>query len=163
MSRTFIRFYRQSAFTLVELVIALAVAGIALVALMQTYSTVVARSADPMISAQTLAIAEAFMEEITAQAFLDPGTASVCPAPPTSRTLFDNVCDYNGYTASTIVDLAGNGLALSGYQVTVAVNNGAAVTGHLGSIGGSDLLQIKVTVKNPLQESLVLSGYRTRY
>lgn len=163
MSLFFRHARRQKAFTLVELVIALSLAGIALVALMKTYSAVMLRSADPMISAQTLAIAEAFMEEISAQAFLDPGTGTVCPSPPVSRSLFDNVCDYNGYTTSAIVDLAGNSLALTGYQVTVIVKNGAVVSGHLGSINGSDLLQIKVSVKNPLQETLLLSGYRTRY
>jgi len=153
----------RSGFTLVELVIALSVASIGVVALLKTYSSVVQRSADPMIAAQTIAIAESFMEEITAHAFLDPATGTVCPAAPASRNNFDNICDYNAYSTSTIVDLAGNTLSLTGYQVSVSVLTGAAVAGHLGAISGNDLVQIKVAVRNPLQETFLLSAYRTRY
>lgn len=154
--------YRRG-FTLVELVIALSVASIGVVALLKTYSSVVQRSADPMIAAQTIAIAESFMEEITAHAFLDPATGTVCPAAPASRNDFDNICDYNAYSVSTVVDLAGNTLSLTGYQLSVSVLTGAAVAGHLGTIAGSDLVNIKVSVRNPLQETFVLSAYRTRY
>ncbi|MBL4606299.1 MAG: type II secretion system protein [Pseudomonadales bacterium] len=153
----------QKGVTLVELVMAIAIAGIGLVALLNTFSSLVGRSADPMITQQSIAIAESFVEEVTAQAFLDPSTSTVCPAAPASRSDFNNVCDYNGYSSSSITDVAGNSLGLSSYQVTVAVNNGASVTGHLGAISGSDILQIVVTVVNPLGENVTLSGYRVRY
>lgn len=157
----------QKGVTLVELVMAIAIAGIGIVTLLNTFSSVVGRSADPMITQQSIAIAESFVEEITAQPFLDPSldpsTAPVCPAAPASRSNFDNVCDYNGFSAATITDIAGNSLALTGYQVSVAVNNGAGVAGHLGAIAGNDILQIVVTVTNPLGENVSLSAYRVRY
>lgn len=154
---------QQKGVTLVELVIAIAIAGIGIVTLLNTFSSVVGRSADPMITQQSIAIAESFVEEITAQPFLDPSTSTTCPAAPGSRANFDNVCDYNGFSAATITDIAGNSLALTGYQVSVAVNNGAGVAGHLGAIAGNDILQIVVTVTNPLGENVSLSAYRVRY
>lgn len=153
----------QQGVTLVELVMAIAIAGIGIVTLLNTFSAVIGRSADPMITQQSIAIAESFVEEITAQPFLDPSSAAVCPAAPASRSDFNNVCDYNGFSATTITDIAGNSLALTGYQVSVAVNNGASVAGHLGAISASDILQIVVTVTNPLGENVSLSAYRVRY
>ena len=149
--------------TLVELVIAIAIAGIGIVTLLNTFSSIVSRSSDPMIAQQSIAIVESFIEEITALPFLDPSSLSICPAAPASRSDFDNVCDYNAYSASSITDLAGNTLALSSYQVSVAVNNGASLAGHLGTISGNDLLQIVVTITNPLGENVTLSAYRARY
>lgn len=153
----------QKGVTLVELVMAIAIAGIGIVTLLNTFSTVVGRSADPMITQQSIAIAESFVEEITAQPFLDPSTSTVCPAAPASRNNFDNVCDYNAFSATTITDVAGNNLGLTGYQVSVVINNGASVAGHLGSISGNDILQIVVTVTSPLGENVSLSAYRVRY
>ena len=153
----------QKGVTLVELVMAIAVAGIGIVTLLNTFSSVVGRSADPMITQQSIAIAESFIEEIIAQPFLDPSTSTICPAAPASRTNYDNVCDYNAYSATTITDVAGNSLPLSGYQVSVVVNNGATVAGHLGAISGTDILQVVVTVTNPLSETVSLSAYRVRY
>ena len=149
--------------TLVELVIAIAIAGIGIVTLLNNFSSIASRSSDPMITQQSIAIAESFIEEITTLPFLDPSSLSVCPAAPVSRSDFDNVCDYNGYSASTITDLTGNALALSSYQVSVAVSNGASLAGHLGAISGNDLLQIVVTITNPLGENVMLSAYRARY
>jgi len=153
----------QKGVTLVELVMAIAIAGIGIVTLLNTFSSVVGRSADPMIMQQSIAIAESFVEEITAQSFLDPSTSTACPAAPANRANFDNVCDYNGFSATTVTDIAGNSLALTGYQVSVAVNNGPSLNGHLGAIPGNDILQIVVTVTNPLGENVNLSAYRARY
>lgn len=154
---------QQKGVTLVELVIAVAIAGIGIVTLLNTFASVVSRSADPMIAQQSIAIAESFVEEITALPFLDPASATTCPSAPGSRTSFDNICDYNGYSASTITDLAGNTLAVSGYQVSIVVTNGASLAGHLGGISGSDLLQVVVTITNPLSEMVTLTAYRARY
>jgi MSHA pilin protein MshD len=153
----------QKGVTLVELVMAIAIAGIGIVTLLNTFSSVVGRSADPMIMQQSIAIAESFVEEIAAQPFLDPSTSAICPVAPSARSDFDNVCDYNGFSATTIADIAGNNLGLSGYQVSVVINNGASVDGHLGMISGNDILQIVVTVTNTVGANVSLSAYRVRY
>ena len=154
---------RHRGLTLIELVLAIAVAGIALSALLKALGNIVAYSADPMIAQQSIAIAESYMAEVMAQPYLDPSTGTVCPAAPADRAHFDNVCDYHAYSSNTIADITGTVLGLSGYQVSIDIINGSAINGHLGAINGDDLLQINILVSNPLQESLVISAYRVNY
>ncbi len=87
---------RQQGMTLVELVISIVIIGIAAAALYSAMAAITGRSADPLLRQQSLAIAEAYLEEILLQPFLDPATGSQCPSPPASRAAFDNVCDYAG-------------------------------------------------------------------
>ena len=69
MSRPLLGDGRQHGMTLVELVITIVVLGIASAALFSAMAAISGRSADPMLRQQSLAIAEAYMEEITLQAF----------------------------------------------------------------------------------------------
>ena len=154
---------RNGGLTLIELVLAIAVAGIALSALLKSFGSIVLHSADPMITQQSIAIAESFMEEVMAMPYLDPATGTVCPTAPLNRASYNNVCDYHAYSSASISDIAGNVLGLSGYQVSITVINGSAVNGHLGAVSGDDLLQINILVSNPLQESVALSAYRVHY
>jgi len=148
--------------TLVELVMAIAMSGILVVALMSSYSSIVGRSSDPMIRAQALAIAESFLEEASGKAFLDPGTGSRCPAPEASRSSFNNVCDYNGYSASTITLPTGAAVSgLTGYAVAISV--AAIASGELGVVPTTCALKITVAVTSPLNETLSVTGYRTDY
>lgn len=155
---------RQRGVTLVELVIAIVIVGIAAAALYSAMASITARSADPMLRQQSLAIAEAYLEEIGLQAF--PASTS-CPASNdgNGRGSFDDVCDYNGLnyggatplaprTALSSVPIAG----LEAYQVVVRVSADA-----LHDIASSDALLIRVTVTDPLGQALELAGYRTRY
>lgn len=150
----------QRGLTLVELVIAIAVAGVLVAALMSSYSAVVGRSADPMIRTQTIALAESFMEEATLKPFLDPATGTRCPTAPASRANFNNVCDYNGYSDNSIRLPDGSTVAsLSGYSVSIVV----ADTNSLPGIASNCALRIAVSVTNPLNETMTLVGYRTDY
>lgn len=153
---------RVHGLTLVELVMAIALSGILVVALMSSYSSIVGRSSDPMIRAQSLAIAESFLEEATGKAFLDPATGTRCPAPEASRANFNNVCDYNGYSASTITLPTGTAVSgLSGYAVAISV--AAIGSGELGAVPATCALRITVAVTSPLNETLSVTGYRTDY
>ena len=60
---------RQQGMTLVELVISIVIIGISAAALYSAMAAITGRSADPMLRQQSLAIAEAYMEEISLQAF----------------------------------------------------------------------------------------------
>ncbi len=83
--------WSRSGITLAELVIAMAIISIGLVgALMVSHSTT-RHSADPMIQKQALAVAEAYLEEILLQAYLDPDTVNVCPAAEGRRANYHNV------------------------------------------------------------------------
>ncbi len=150
--------------TLIELVIAIVVVGIAVAALFSAMAVINMRSADPMLRQQSLAIAEGYLEEITLQAF-PSSTACTGNNNGNNRSTFDNVCAYNGLTYGggtpfaprspvSTTPLAG----LAAYQVTVQVSAQA-----LNGIASADALRILVTVTDPSGQSLSLVGYRTRY
>jgi MSHA pilin protein MshD len=112
-------------FTLIELVMFIVIAGIAMAALFSVFNLMVGRSADPQFRKQMLAIAESLMEEVQLMpfTFCDPDDANAAtatsttvgpggcaatsedttigPEPSESRysltTPFDNVSDYHGF------------------------------------------------------------------
>lgn len=151
---------RQAGMTLVELVITIVIVGIAAAALYSAMAAIVGRSADPLLRQQSLAIAEAYMEEILLQPFLDSGGA-VCPTKPGSRALYDNVCDYNGLNDNGAQDARGLPIAgLTSYRVQAAVSTPALAW---PGVPAARVLYVQVTVIDPAGQQLVLGGYRTCY
>lgn len=151
----------QRGMTLIELVITIVILGIAAAALFTAMAAITAHSADPMLRQQSLAIAEAYMEEITLQGF-PASTACAASNDGAARGSFDDVCDYNGLfyssqafaprSAVSTTPLAG----LSAYQVRVSV-----VAQALGN-SSADALRILVSVTDPIGQELTLAGYRAR-
>ena len=152
------RLNKQAGVTLIELVLAMIVISVALggVLLVMNYTT--RHSADPMLRQQAIAVAEAYMEEVTLKAYLDPDDGVLCPTPEVSRDQYDNVCDYNGLADSGAADQTGTAIGgLAGYRVAVAV---------VGQAFGSPAvngLRIDITVTDPAGEALILTGYRAPY
>ena len=179
---------RCPGFTLVELVVYIALVGIAVAGVLMAYNSAAADSADPIVRKQALAIAESLLEEIQQMPFTycDPDDAAVSTATSAADCaiaeaigpeagekrystdpavkLFDNVNDYDGYDTATevpsgIKDLTGTPIAgLSGYNAAVTVVGAA-----LGSVPGTDALLITVTVTGPRNVAVKLDAYRTRY
>ena len=149
--------------TLIELVISIAVVGIAVTGTLLAIHTTVAHSADPMIQHQASAVAEAYLEEILLKAYLDPDDGTVCPpSEPLGRAFYDNVCDYR------VVDDAGartqDGTPVPGlgaYRVRVTVDDTAATLN--GVTGSANVLRVDVRVTRGTRVDLTLSGYRTNY
>lgn len=177
---------RARGLTLIELLMFIAVVGIALAAMLRIFVTATTASADPMIRRQQLAIAESLLREVQLMPFTwcDPDDANVETAtsavvsgtgcaslvegmgPESGETrygptYFDNVNDYNGFSMTGIRDLSNSAVAgLSGYTASVTV--AAAALDTLTAASG-DALQITVTVSGPDNSSVVLQGWRTRY
>lgn len=150
----------RSGTALAELVISIAVAGIAFTgALLAIHQTTVG-SGVPMIQHQASAVAEAYLEEILLKDFLDPDTGTVCPAPEASRDLYDNVCDYSLDDAGARDQFGSPVAGLGDYRVRVSVDAGATLNGLSGS---ADVLRADVRVTHPVGVDLTLSGYRTNY
>jgi MSHA pilin protein MshD len=168
-------------FTLIELIIFIVIVSAALAGVLSVLNQSTARSADPQLRRQALAIAESLLEEVQLMPFTycDPDDAAVdsatsaasCTTPEaigpetgetrTGSTQFDNVNDYHGYTmASGISDISGAAVAgLGSYAASIAVQAAA-----LGSIPASgDAVRITVTVTGPGGTQVKLEGWRTRY
>jgi len=125
---------QQSGMTLVELVITIVIIGIAAAALFSAMASITARSADPLLEAQSLHLAESLMEEMQSVPF--NAIADIAPREPQYRD--------------------GSGIeALENYSV------GAVVSDY--SIGGQPGKRIDVDVTDPTGRMLRLTGYRAEY
>lgn len=165
---------RQRGMTLVELIISIAIIGIAVAGVLGVMSATTMRSADPMVREQAQLIAEAYMEEILLKAFVDPSANTICPAVPALRTDYhDNVCDYRGLIDAGARNQFGTAIpALSDYTVNVTVSPSPAdLTAGVDLNGIANdytnswirVLRVDVTVTGPNGTSTVLTGYRTDY
>lgn len=157
---------RAAGVTLVELIVALVIVGIAVAGVVTVFVNTVRRSADPMVQQQAQFLAEAYLEEILLKKFFDPDTGLVCSgAAEAGRALFDNVCDYNGLNDSPPQNQFGAALAgLTGYTVSVAVDAGGTVNlNGLNNAPAVRVLRVDVTVTGPNNVAATLSGYRTNY
>lgn len=121
--------------TLIELVITIVIIGIAAAAMFGAMAAIGGRSADPMLRQQSLALAEAYLEAISTEAYADLPAAAQAAQPPE--------------------DINGNSL-LPNYRVAVDIDPSV-------SLGGVDATRIRVTVTDPVGQPLVLDGYRTDY
>jgi MSHA pilin protein MshD len=148
-----VRCLAQSGMTLVELVLTIVIVGIASAALFSAMAAITGRSADPMLRQQSLAIAEAYMEEITLQAFSDPDGLADC-----GRSCFDDVGDYHDLEEAPHDARDNEITGMSSYRVQVAVS---AQT--IGPSPGIAALRILVTVTDPSGQGLVLTGFRASY
>jgi MSHA pilin protein MshD len=141
--------------TLIELIVSIVIVAIAASAVLGVLSSSAGRSADAMIMAQAVSIAEAYLEEISLKAYADPDGIDG----ETVRTDFDDVDDYNGLLDSGARNQFGTAIAeLSRYTVAVTVGTSAALT----SVPSGDALRIDVQVTYTPNVTVALSGYRTR-
>ncbi|MBU0499604.1 MAG: type II secretion system GspH family protein [Gammaproteobacteria bacterium] len=136
--------------TLVELVVSIAIIAVVVTGVMLVISNAARHSADPMLTEQATAIAQAYLEEIIGKPLADP------PGGDTGRATFDDVWDYNGLSNTAgAVDQSGTVIAgLEAYNVAVQVT---AVT-----LNGSPATQIAVTVTHDGDPriNISVSGWR---
>jgi MSHA pilin protein MshD len=147
---------RQCGFTLIELIVAVTVVGIAAATIMGAIAAAASRSADPMLQQQAIAIAQAYLDEIGQRWVVDPNGTP----PNTGRGSWDLVDQYNGLVDVGAKDQFGNAIAaLSAYTVSVSVSQTSALPG----IAAAAARRIDVTVTNGPAVNVTLSGYRTGY
>jgi MSHA pilin protein MshD len=147
--------HAQAGMTLVEVVISIVIVAIAVTAVLGVLARNVERSADAMIVTQAVAIAEAYLEEISLKSFVDPDGMDG----EGSRPQFDDTDDYDGLVDSGAVDQFGNAIpALAAYTISVDVTPSAA----LPSVAAADALRVDVRVQFPPLVDYTLTAYRTR-
>ncbi|GAB3248859.1 type IV pilus modification PilV family protein [Chitinimonas naiadis] len=148
---------RQGGFTLFELLFFILIVGIAVAGVLLVYGVTAKSSGDPLVRKQALMIAESMLEEVLLQPFSAPTGAYA----GSSRTLYDHVSAYNGYSATGITTLDGVAVAgLGAYTVQVSATQPSA---PVGGVVASDVWVITVTVTDALGATTRLTGYRFNY
>ncbi len=66
-------------FTLIELVLLIAILGIGLSALTLLMNTTTANSVDPLLRQQAHAVGQSYLEEVLLNSFCDPNLSTSCP------------------------------------------------------------------------------------
>ncbi|MCX7896701.1 MAG: type II secretion system GspH family protein [Rhodocyclaceae bacterium] len=146
---------RQQGLTLVELIVFIVVLGAALAGVLLVFNQVTARSADPLVRKQMIAIAESLLEEIEARPYFCPNGATCDSVTPMNRANTHAVADYNGFDMTGIRAIDGASIPqLDAYKVSVTVTP-QPLNGANGSL-------IAITVKRG-SESLTLKGWRGAY
>lgn len=172
----------QRGLSLIELIMFIVVVSVGVAGLVSVISPMVRGSADPMVTKQLTAIAEALLNEVMQKPFTwcDPGDAKAttaqsyadCATPqnkngapligptPSSETrrTFNNVADYGAFSKVDIDDLTGNH-TMTGYTASVNVERAGTA---FGLSDNDAALQVTVTVTRG-SESFSLTGYRLRY
>ena len=127
-------------FTLVETVIAIVILSAAGITLIGVMARMAETSAEGLARTQAIAIARSSIDAIMAQ-----------PS-------FDDIADFDGEEHSGARDAYGNVIPeLSNYHVEVDVQSV-----NFDGIGTGDARLVTVTVTDPLNRDVVLSGLRTR-
>lgn len=144
----------QAGVTLVELIVALVLAGVILTSIWNAWTLLGRSSADPLVARQSLAIAQSLLREIELQPM--PGTAQAAATP--GRTGFASIADYHGLTMNGITDVEGAVVpGLEAYGAAISVTPQA-----LEGVPDSDGWWVAVTVTGPAGERLLLSMWRAQ-
>jgi MSHA pilin protein MshD len=151
---------RQSGLSLIELVIAIVVLSVGVVALLIPLTSASRSSGDPLANKQMIAIAESMLEEIELQPFA--GTFAG-PYTQANRPQFDAVFpDYSGFNTTGIFTIDNVALAapLTKYNLSVTVQQQT-----LGTIPGaaSYLITVSVSLAGSTNPPVTVSGFRTAY
>lgn len=144
--------------TLVELIVAIAIIGVALAGLVAAYNRANVASADPLVTQQMLAIAEATMEEVMLKPF--PQAGAVRQA---NRADFDETDDYQAFGPAPVTDVNGDAMAgMERYRVQVQVDRpGAGGVPAIAGVPSAEARRIRVTVTGQGQP-ISLTGWRTK-
>lgn len=147
------RLRAQRGLTLIELIVALTLAGVLLGSMWSAWSLMGRGSADPLVARQQLAIAQSLLREID----LQPISGAAAVATP-GRTGYASITDYNGLSMAGITDAEGAAVSgLSAYGATVSVSTLA-----LAGVPAGSGYWITVTVTGPDSRALVLGAWRSK-
>lgn len=145
---------RQRGVSLVELIVAITLAGVLLGGVWSGWTLLSRTSADPLVARQQLAIAQSLLREIELQP--QPGDATAAATP--GRTGYASITDYDGLAMTGITDAEGNAVVgLESYGATVSVKPTA-----LADVPSTEGWWILVTVSGPQGGAMQLGQWRAR-
>lgn len=155
---------RARGFTLIELIVFIVVVSIGLTGILSVMNVTVRWSADPVVRKQSLAFAEAILEEVLAKDFAanaayDTSGAN-CVAP--DRALCDDVNDYACFDGSTPAKTIAGNETLGAAALAGLANLSARVAVADVAISAVTMRRVTVTVTGG-SEPVVLVGYRGNF
>lgn len=140
--------------TLVELIVAIVIIGVALAGVLTVFLRNTSASADPLIWHQATAIAEAYLEEAL--------TKNFTVGPGNTRATYDDVLDYN-FTDVGARDQTGSPISgLEGYTVQIQAAY-AALNDITQASNNAVRVQVTVTPAISTSSAITISSYRTNY
>jgi MSHA pilin protein MshD len=142
----------QRGVTLIELVVAIVVIGVAVSSVLAMLAYQASHSGSAMIQSQAEHIATAYLNEVIQKPFAPQANAG-------GRANFNDVSDYNGLVNNGARDQS-NALIAGLGSFTVRVNVTQAA---LGPVPASESKRVDVTVTHPIGISVVMTGFRTQY
>lgn len=149
---------KQLGATLVELIIAISIVGVALFGVISVFRVTVTNSANPVTQKQAVLIAESLMEEVLSKPFTKPIGGYAGTLDNTNRDKFDSVNDYNNLSITTLTSISGTTIAgLEKYSATITTQNVA-----LGTLAASNSIVVTINVLGP-NDNFTLKGYRVNY
>ena len=150
----------QRGISLIELIMFIVIISVAVAGILLVMNRVTGSSADTLIRKQALAAAESLLEEVQLQDFISASGVANAVTQANRSSEYHIVGDYNGFATTGIFPVSGVAAiaGLGGYNANVAVANTA-----LGSIAASSAVLITVTVTDPQNNAIQVSGYRTAY
>lgn len=138
----------QRGVTLVELVISIVIVAIGAGAILGTLSVAASSSADAVVRHQSVAIANAYLEEISLKSYDDADADGEA-----SRALFDDVDDYDGLVDTGARDQFDDAISgLEQYRVEVGVES--------ETVAGVAAKRIDIVVSHASGPAVRLTGYR---
>lgn len=150
-------------FTLVESALAVAIAGILLVASLTVMAAVAKQRWVQAERRTAFALNQQLMGEVLSQYFYDPSHTSFGPTAGQVRSTFASVDDYNGYTESPPAFQNGTTMTdYAGWKRSVSVQC-VDPNNPLNALAGSTLKQVTITVTAPSGKSYSLTGMRSLY
>lgn len=167
---------RAKGFTLVELVMTILVMSISMIGLSSALGFGLRHQSDGVWQMKSVALAQAYMEEITARGFdentpvggLPACNSSTCGAIANEgevRALYDDVDDYDGVDDAPPLDI--NGAVRSGYngyRVQVAVRYATASdVVNWGLDDSTDLKLVSVSVTPPAGTAMYFTALKGNY
>ena len=140
---------------LIEVIIAMTLAGVVLGAIWGGWVYFSAHSADPLVSRQSLAVANSLLREIELQPM--PGNGAVSGNGP-GRTGYASIANYDNLSLVGITDVEGQPIAgLSAYQAGVLVKPMA-----LAGVPAASGWWIEVVVTGPNGAQTKLAQWRAQ-
>ena len=153
----------QRGLTLIELIMFIVIVSVGVAGILLVINTVVKSSADPVVRKQSIAMADAILEEVLLKAYQNPAGGFIPTNCAVDRALFDDVSDYTCFDGSTAAKkILGNQMIAS--STTVLPDTFWAKVGvSVVTVSGVSMKKVTVTVTDPSGTEYALSGYRGNY